>query len=333
MAVVVDCHMHVLGGPDWMPADLGYGAARHWHREVRWRDAKATPEYFLAAVAEGADPDGSKAIARMDEAGIDISCTMPMDQGFRVGDEGVIPIEEINERSCAIAASSGGRIVSFYGVDPRRPGAAKLLRHGLDELGAKGLKLYPTNGFYPDDEELCYPLYDVCMEYGVPVLLHQGHSGRGQKSKYGHPMHVDSVAADYPDLPLVMGHSGRWEAWAHEAFAIAIFKTNVYLDMSLWQHWASPDELCKQVLWLRDRVGIDRVMFGSDMAGIEVSWTLKEWVDQIRWFPELAKQHGSSFSQEELDLLLGGNAMRVYRLDPPAGRVREAAPAEATAPA
>ena len=152
---------------------------------------------------------------------------------------------------------------------------------------------------------------------GLPVLLHQGHSGRGQKSKYGHPMYVDSAAADYPEVNFVLGHSARWETWSDEAFSVAIFKTNVYLDMSLWQHWASPDEICKKVLWLRDRVGIDRVLFGSDMAGIEVSWTLKEWVDQVRLFPELAKQHGSRLDQDELDMLLGLNALRLYGLEPP----------------
>jgi predicted TIM-barrel fold metal-dependent hydrolase len=257
---------------------------------------------------------------------------MPMDQGYRVGDEGVVSIEEMNEVSCRIAADSGGRIVSFCGVDPRRGALApRLLRRALDQWGAKGLKLYPTNGFYPDDEELCYPLYDICAEHGVPVLLHTGHSGRGQKSKYGHPMYVDSAAADYPEVGFVLGHSGRWEGWSDEAFAVAIFKTNVYLDMSLWQHWASPDEICRKVLWLRDRVGIERVMFGSDMGGIEVSWTLKEWVDQVRWFPELAKQHGSSLAPAELDLLLGGNAVRLYRLEAPSAR--RPAPDEAAAPA
>jgi predicted TIM-barrel fold metal-dependent hydrolase len=317
MSLVVDCHMHVIAGENWFPSDLAEGAARHWWREVRWRDEKSDPEYFFRAAAGALDPDGSKAIARMDEAGVDISCTMPMDQGYRVGDTGLVSIEEMNQVSCEIAERSNGRIVSFCGVDPRRLGAARLLRTAIDVWGAKGLKLYPTNGFYPDDPELCYPLYDVVADYGMPVLLHQGHSGRGQKSKYGHPMYVDSAAADYPEVNFVLGHSGRWETWLHEAVGVSIFKTNVYLDMSLWQHWASPDEICQKVLWLRDRVGIDRVMFGSDMAGIEVSWSLKEWVDQIKLFPELAKQHGSSLSEEELALLLGGNAARLYKLTDP----------------
>ena len=317
MSLVVDCHMHVIAGENWFPLELAEGAAKHWWREVRWRDEKADSDYFFRAAAGALDPDGTKTIARMDEAGVDISCTMPMDQGYRVGDVGVVSIEEMNQVSCEIARASGGRIVSFLGVDPRRPGASSLLRRGIEEWGAKGLKLYPTNGFYPDDAELCYPLYDVVAEHGLPVLLHQGHSGRGQKSKYGHPMYVDSAAADYPEVNFVLGHSARWETWSDEAFSVAIFKTNVYLDMSLWQHWASPDEICKKVLWLRDRVGIDRVLFGSDMAGIEVSWTLKEWVDQVRLFPELAKQHGGRLDQDELDMLLGLNALRLYGLDPP----------------
>jgi len=315
VSLVVDCHLHVIGGLDWFPPDRG--AIKHWHREVRWRGEKTTPEYFQRVAADVVDPDGAKMLARMNEAGVDIGCTMPMDHGYRVGDNEMVSVEEMNRRSCELASKSGGRIVSFCGVDPRRANAVPLLRTAIEEWGAKGLKLYPTNGFYPDDRELCYPLYDLVTEYEMPVLFHQGHSGRGQKSKFGHPMYVDTVAADYPDLPIVLGHSGRWEAWAREAFAVAIYKTNVHLDVSLWQHWASPDEICKQVLWLRDRVGIDRVLFASDHAGIEVSWTLKEWVDQIRLFPELAKQHGGSLDDDELALLLGGNAVRVYKLEPP----------------
>jgi predicted TIM-barrel fold metal-dependent hydrolase len=318
--MIVDAHMHVLPGADWFPADLGAGTHKHWWREVRWRGEKSTPEYYAAAAAEMADPDGSKALARMDEAGIDVSVTLPMDHGWNFGDDGVVPIAEQNRISCEIAANSGGRIVSFCGVDPRRPGAAELLRTAIEEWGAKGLKLYPTNGFAPDDPIL-HPLYDIVAEYGMPVLLHGGHSGRRQKSKFGHPMLVDAAAADYPDVPFIIGHSGRWEGWSREAFIVAVYKTNVLLDMSLWQHWAGPDEICKTLLWLKDRVGLDRVLFGSDMVGVEVSWTLKQWTDQLRMMSELSKQHGGEITEEELALVMGGNAIRVMGIETPKGTV------------
>jgi predicted TIM-barrel fold metal-dependent hydrolase len=314
MSLVVDAHMHVLPGADWFPAGLGGGIEKHWWREVRWRGAKATPEYYAQAAAEMPDPDASKALARMDEAGIDVSVTLPMDHGINFGDAGMVPIAEQNRISCALAAASEGRLVSFCGVDPRRPGAAELLRTAIEEWGAKGLKLYPTNGFAPDDP-ICHPLYDVVSEHGMPVLLHGGHSGRAQKSKYGHPMLVDAAAADYPDVPFIIGHSGRWEGWSREAFVVAVYKTNVLLDMSLWQHWAGPDEICRALLWLKDRVGLDRVLFGSDMVGVEVSWTLKQWTDQVRMLGELSKQHGGEITDEELALVLGGNAVRVMGIE------------------
>lgn len=74
------------------------------------------------------------------------------------------------------------------------------------------------------------------------------------------------------------------------------------------------DELLEKVVWIRDRIGIDRLLFASDMGGIEVSLTLKEWVDVIKSLPEWAKQRGYRLSQEEIDLVLGGNAARLYNL-------------------
>ncbi|MBS1878856.1 MAG: amidohydrolase [Actinobacteria bacterium] len=317
MTLVVDAHMHTVPGADWFPAAFG-GAEEHWWREVRWRGEKTSPEYFEAALAEMPDPDCSKVLARMDAAGIDVAVTMPMDHGVNFGDEGMVPIAEQNRISCGYAAATGGRVLSFCGVDPRRPEAAELLRTAVDEWGARGLKLYPTNGFAPDDP-VCHPLYDIVAERGLPVLLHGGHSSRRQKSKYGHPMLVDAAAADYPEVDFIIGHSGRWEGWSREAFAVAVYKTNVVLDMSLWQHWASPDQICRALLWLKDRVGLDRVLFASDMIGIEVSWTLPEWADQVRGFGELAKQLGGDISAAELDLVMGGNAVRLMGIEAPAG--------------
>ena len=305
----------------------------------------------------------------MDEAGVDVSVMMPMDHGVGLGDEGVIRIEEKNRLCAEATRRHPGRLYTFCGVDPRRPNALEILRTAVEEWGAIGLKLYPTNGFYPDDEHLVYPLYRFLLERDLPVLLHQGHSAGRHKSKYGHPIYVDSAAADFPDLRFVLGHSARYETWAHEAISVAIYKTNIHLDMSLWQHWISPDELvvclqnnsacsachrrpplrsasltyrcgyafvggpceerrCRRIprghftdgplpkiVWMRDRIGADRILFGSDMAGIEVSLTLKQWVNQFRMLPEWAKQLGYRIPQHQIDQILGENTRRIYRLD------------------
>jgi len=311
--------MHIFRASNWNPP--GQKAAwESWARQVRWYDMalEDAERRYLNAVANSWDPDGQKTIARMDEAGVDVSVMMPMDRGLITNDEGVVPIEEKNYGCYELTQMHPGRLYSFCGVDPRRPNATTLLRKGLREWGMKGLKLYPTTGFYPDDE-VVYPLYRICVEHDVPVLLHQGHSGGRLKSKYGHPMHVDAVAADFPELRIILGHGGRIETWGHEALAMAIYKTNVHIEISLWQHWLSVDELASRFIWIRDRIGIDRLPFGSDMTNTEVSMTLKEWVDTVKMLPEWAKQVGSRLTKAEIDLVLGGNAARIYKLPEKAG--------------
>lgn len=314
MSPVVDAHMHIFRDPSWNPqSSTAYPDS--WIRQVRWfdQDLGEARERYRQSVQEGWDPDGIKTIARMDEAGVDVSVMMPMDRGLLVNDEGFVPIEKKNEGCYELTQLHPGRLYSFCGVDPRRPQAAELLRRGLNEWGMLGLKLYPTTGFYPDDE-MVYPLYEICCDYDVPVLLHQGHSGGRLKSKYGHPIHVDSVAADFPALKIIMGHGARLETWAREALSIAIYKTNVHIEISLWQHWGSVDELVKLFAWIRDRIGIDRLLFGSDMTNVEVSMTLKEWVETISMFPEWSRQLGYRLTEEEIALVLGGNAQRIYKI-------------------
>lgn len=314
MSRIVDAHMHIFKEPNWNPR-AKKASSDSWARQVRWYgdEPRLGRERYETSFANSRDPDGSKTIARMDEAGVDVSVMMPMDLGLIHGDVGIASITEKNEGCYELTQMHPGRLFSFCGVDPRRPYAAELLERGLTEWGMLGLKLYPTTGFYPDDE-IVYPLYRICERYGVPVLLHQGHSGGGLKSKYGHPMYVDSAAADFPEVNFVMGHGGRLETWAHEALSVAVYKANVYIEISLWQHWASPEDLVRKFVWIRDRIGIERLMFASDMTNIEVSLTLKEWVDTVKMLPEWARQMNNRLTDEEMALVLGGNAERLYRL-------------------
>ncbi|MDP7067709.1 MAG: hypothetical protein QF637_08815, partial [Acidimicrobiales bacterium] len=101
--LIVDCHMHIRDD-SWNPPNLRAGMDGSWARQVRWfEQPKSQPEYLQTSVAAGSDPTGDKAVARMDEAGVDVSVMMPMDHGVTLGEEGVIPIAEKN-RLCGEAA-------------------------------------------------------------------------------------------------------------------------------------------------------------------------------------------------------------------------------------
>ena len=100
------------------------------------------------------------------------------------------------------------------------------------EMGFKGLKLYPTyQHFFPNQNDV-YPIYEKALELNIPVMFHTGSSiYKHSKLKYGDPLYLDEVAADFPDLKIVMAHSGRG-FWYDKAFFISRIHKNLYMEIS-----------------------------------------------------------------------------------------------------
>jgi hypothetical protein len=105
----------------------------------------------------------------------------------------------------------------------------------LDDLLAHrlivGLKLYPGyEPFYPYDEKL-EPAYALAAKYGVPVMIHCGdtYTPKG-KVKYAHPLHVDELAVDHPDVNFVICHLGN--PWLRDCMEVVYKNANVYADFS-----------------------------------------------------------------------------------------------------
>lgn len=108
------------------------------------------------------------------------------------------------------------------------------LRELSDYLEAgfvKGLKLYPGyEPFYPHDSR-CRILYDLALEYDVPVMVHTGdtYSPKG-KVRFAHPIHLDDVAVDFPDLKIVICHVGN--PWIRDCMEVVYKNKNVHADIS-----------------------------------------------------------------------------------------------------
>ncbi|MEP7347585.1 MAG: amidohydrolase family protein, partial [Gemmatimonadaceae bacterium] len=95
----------------------------------------------------------------------------------------------------------------------------------------KGLKLYPGyEPFYPADAKL-ERVYELAARYDVPVMIHCGdtYSPRG-KVKFAHPLHVDEVAVDHPDVKFVICHLGN--PWLTDCMEVVYKNPNVYADIS-----------------------------------------------------------------------------------------------------
>ncbi len=124
--------------------------------------------------------------------------------------------------SAQIIADARGHddvVIPFASVDPLAADAAGRLRE-LAAAGARGLKLHPSLQAFVPSDRAHYPLYEAAAELGLPVVFHTGQTGigaglpggRGIKLRYSDPMLIDDVAADHPDLTIILAHpSVPWQ--------------------------------------------------------------------------------------------------------------------------
>jgi predicted TIM-barrel fold metal-dependent hydrolase len=210
-----------------------------------------------------------------------------------------IPSEEIADA----AREHADVLIPFASVDPARPDAVERARRLIAEHDVKGFKFHPNlQAFFPDERSV-YPLYEVIAEAGLPALFHSGHSGIGTglhgggglRLKYSNPMCLDDVAADFPELKIVLAHPSF--PWQDEALSICLHKANVWIDLSGW----SPRYFPPQLVQYANTQLREKVLFGSDFPLI----TPDRWLADFEQAP---------FRDEVRPLVLKQNAARLLGL-------------------
>ena len=220
------------------------------------------------------DARGAAILAEMDEAGIDISVVFLGDYGLRLG-ESALSVEDENRRSpswpAATRRGSCRSPVSTHGGRRR----LDLFRRDVDEWGMRGLKLHPGTGFDPA-ADVCRPFFELAGSRGVPVVVHTGPMASPLVSHTARPVNLDPVAADFPDTTIVMQHAGQ-RCWWEEALNIAFWKPNVHLELSMWQWTYQFDRagFVRALGRMKQEIGLDRVLFGSDFPGLSETMGLR----------------------------------------------------------
>jgi len=185
-------------------------------------------------------------------------------------------------------------------VDPRKGRQAVDEVAAIAGLGLRGVKFHPSlQAFAPDDERY-WPVFEACERHGLLALFHTGTSGIGARQPGGqgiridlaHPLKLDPVAAAFPSLTVVAAHFG-WP-WHMDLIAMALHKTNVYIDISGWSPRRIPPEVIRE---LRGRLA-DQFVWGSDFPFIKPE----------RCLSELAEL---SLPDDVTDKVLRANAARV----------------------
>jgi uncharacterized protein len=186
-----------------------------------------------------------------------------------------------NERVAQLAKDHSDLFVPILSVDPHKGSKAIAeLEHAASRLEMRGVKLHPQiQAFKPDDPKH-KPLWDRIEELGLPVIVHTGTSGLGAGAPggagvhldYSRPIHLDAVAADHPELQLILAHTG-WP-WHLETVAMCMQKSNVHMDVSGWLPKYLPAEV---LTWINGPLK-GKVLFGTDYPFLDP----KTCVDQFQ---------------------------------------------------
>jgi predicted TIM-barrel fold metal-dependent hydrolase len=101
------------------------------------------------------------------------------------------------------------------------------IRDGL----VKGIKLYPGYDKYPINDPSLETVFRIAAKYDVPVMIHCGDTyARDAKVRMAHPLLVDDVAVDYPDVKFVICHLGN--PWFQDTAEVLYKNDNVFADIS-----------------------------------------------------------------------------------------------------
>ena len=177
--------------------------------------------------------------------------------------------------------------------------AQELVRHPK----VVGFKFHPPDqGFFPSDKKF-YGLWEVLQSGNKPVMFHVGFTvlgantdgGSGIALDYGRPIHLDTLARDFPRMKIVAAHPG-WP-WEQELIGVVTHKKNLYVDTSGYLAEQLPEIFLKAIAGRLQ----DKALFGTDFPYVDLERALTS-------FDKMA------FKDSVKDKILIANAKTLFNL-------------------
>jgi len=159
---------------------------------------------------------------------------------------------------------------------------AKYAGELIKNPAVKGFKFHPPDqAFYPSDKKY-YGIWEVLQAGGKPIMFHVGFTvlgantdgGSGIALDYGRPIHLDTLARDFPRMKIVAAHPG-WP-WEQELIGVLTHKRNVYADTSGYLAEQLPEIFLRSI---RGRLQ-DKALFGTDYPYVDLAAALASFDKQ-----------------------------------------------------
>jgi uncharacterized protein len=190
-------------------------------------------------------------------------------------------VDQLNRTVGEFVKESPRKLLGFAGIDPTasQDPVADLDLY-VSEYDMRGLNLQTcVQGWYANDKRL-YPLYSYCQEKRLPVSIHASvNFMTNRKIDYGHPLCLDEIACEFPDLTVVASHGG-WP-WVTEMVAVAWKHPNVFIELGgiSPKYIAKPGSGWEPILTYGNSVLQDQILFATDSL-IPYERVFKE-IDQL----------------------------------------------------
>lgn len=160
-------------------------------------------------------------------------------------------------------------VVAGFSIDNHNKEDLQDCRRWFRDGLIKAIKLYCGYEHYFPYDKRYQQVYDLCVEFKAPVMIHTGDTFLKQgKLRFSHPLNIDDIAVDNPDLKIVMCHLGN--PWFLDCQEILYKNENVYSDISGLFFGnikpASEKYLVKRVIELLNYVGREPryLLYGTD---------------------------------------------------------------------
>lgn len=296
--MIINAHVHVHRYGKDFSEKLGILYEQLWRNMPNWRTGKPWTRHDYCLPLKTLLDD-------MDRFGISKSWI----SGYVMIPAGCYD-PELADYMASLQNQAPDRIVGTVNVDPLGGDkSAKEIERAITKLGLKMVKeLLPQYNHCATNDKRIWPIYEATQALGVPINIHYGWSGMltGKTQDYGHPMQLEDICLDFPDLKIICAHMGF--LWAQECMTVMYRFPNVWCDISFWMP-AYPIHWCAQNLVYAKSLGlIDRVMWGNDYPYADPAKDL----EKVRRIPEYTRKYGlePNLTDEDIAGILGGNAAR-----------------------
>jgi hypothetical protein len=243
-------------------------------------DPVQEPDDAMQAVGElfrGAGPAAwltttlDDALAAMDASGTERALLTVADASARTraGANTLLSVDAGLE-ACRRAPDRVRLVLQIQDVSSPHDAARQVREHAArDDVVAVGVM--PSQVGADLDDRKLYPVYDACIDAGVPVRINVGIAGPALPSRHQHPERLEDLLLDFPELTVIACHMGH----PYEALLVRLMMKlpNLYLMTSGYlPKYFDP----AVVRFMGSSRGIGRVLFGSDHPGIPLPRAVEE---------------------------------------------------------